>query len=139
MPKETSHFYYCFRKNILHSKTALEIEDYFLKTKGSTQEVLSVLTLFNNIGLEDFSGGTVDKNLPAIAGDMGLIPGLGRSHMPWSSLAHISTPPKSLPCALQREATARRNLCTTTKSSPHAPKTEECLLRQTVKTQYSRK
>ena len=85
MPKETSHFYYCFRKNILHSKTALEIEDYFLKTKGSTQEVLSVLTLFNNIGLEDFSGGTVDKNLPAIAGDMGLIPGLGRSHRPWGN------------------------------------------------------
>ena len=51
MPKETSHFYYCFRKNILHSKTTLEIEDYFLKTKGSTQEVLSVLTLFNNMAL----------------------------------------------------------------------------------------
>ena len=27
-------------------------------------------------------GGTVDKNLPANAGDMGLMPGLGRSHMP---------------------------------------------------------
>ena len=29
----------------------------------------------------DFPGGTVDKNLPAYAGDTGLIPGLGRSHM----------------------------------------------------------
>ena len=32
-----------------------------------------------------FPGGTVDKNPPANAGDMGSIPGLGRSHMPWSN------------------------------------------------------
>ena len=31
---------------------------------------------------EDFPSGTVDKNPPANAGDMGLIPGPGRSHMP---------------------------------------------------------
>ena len=30
----------------------------------------------------DFPGGTVDKNQPANAGDVGLTPGLGRSHMP---------------------------------------------------------
>ena len=29
----------------------------------------------------DFPGGTVDKNPPANAGDLGSIPGLGRSHM----------------------------------------------------------
>ena len=29
----------------------------------------------------DFPGGTVNKNLPANAGDMGSIPGLRRSHM----------------------------------------------------------
>ena len=33
----------------------------------------------------DFPGGTVVKNLPANIGDTGSIPGLGRSHMPWSS------------------------------------------------------
>ena len=33
----------------------------------------------------DFPGGAVVKNLPANAGDMGLIPGLGRSHMPRSN------------------------------------------------------
>ena len=33
----------------------------------------------------DFPGGAMVKNLPAKAGDMGLIPGLGRSHMPWSN------------------------------------------------------
>ena len=33
----------------------------------------------------DFPGGTVVKNLPANAGDTGLIPGSGRSHMLWSN------------------------------------------------------
>jgi len=32
----------------------------------------------------DFPGGSMVKNLSANAGDMGLIPDLGRSHMPWS-------------------------------------------------------
>ena len=32
-----------------------------------------------------FPGGAVVKNPPANAEDMGSIPGLGRSHMPWSS------------------------------------------------------
>ena len=35
--------------------------------------------------LRDFSGGTVFKNPPANAGDMGAIPGPGRSHMPRSN------------------------------------------------------
>ena len=34
---------------------------------------------------EDFPGDTEVKNPPASAGDTGLIPGLGRSHMPWSN------------------------------------------------------
>ena len=33
----------------------------------------------------DFPGGTVVKNLPANAGDTGLSPGQGRSHMPQSN------------------------------------------------------
>ena len=28
------------------------------------------------------------NDLPANAGDMGLVPGLGRTHMLWSNLAH---------------------------------------------------
>ena len=32
-----------------------------------------------------FPGGAVVKNPPAIAGDTGSSPGLGRFHMPWSS------------------------------------------------------
>ena len=35
--------------------------------------------------LEDFPGGAVDKNPPANTGDMGSIPGQGRSHMPWGN------------------------------------------------------
>ena len=33
----------------------------------------------------DFPGGTVVKNPPANAGDMGSSPGPGRSHMSWSN------------------------------------------------------
>ena len=36
----------------------------------------------------DFPGGAVVKNPPTNAGDMGLSPGLGRSHMPWSNESH---------------------------------------------------
>ena len=35
-----------------------------------------------------FPGGPVVKNPPANAGDMGLIPGLGKSHMLWCDQAH---------------------------------------------------
>ena len=35
--------------------------------------------------MQDFAGGTVDKNLPANAGGMGLIPGLGGFHVLWSN------------------------------------------------------
>ena len=34
---------------------------------------------------QGFPGGPVDKNLPTIAGDTGLIPGPARFHMPWSN------------------------------------------------------
>ena len=39
----------------------------------------------NYLFKRDFPGGTVVKNPPANAGDMGSIPGLGRSHMLWSN------------------------------------------------------
>ena len=37
------------------------------------------------VSLLDFSGGTVDKNPPADAGDTGLISAPGRYHMPWGN------------------------------------------------------
>ena len=45
--------------------------------------------LINKISSRDFSGGTVVKNLPANAGESGSNLGLGRSHMPRSSWAHV--------------------------------------------------
>ena len=39
----------------------------------------------NKINVGDFPGGAVVKNPPANAGDMGLILGPGRSHMPRSN------------------------------------------------------
>ena len=37
------------------------------------------------IKIQDVPGGTVNKSLPANAGDTGLIPGPGKSHMPRDS------------------------------------------------------
>jgi len=39
-----------------------------------------------------FPGGPVVNNPPASAGDMGSVPSLGRSHVPWSNQAHAPTP-----------------------------------------------
>ena len=50
-----------------------------------------ILTLWINLEnmlnkrSQGFPGGTVVKNLPSNAGDTGLSPGLGRSHMPRSN------------------------------------------------------
>ena len=43
-----------------------------------------ILGLIKN-GCWDFPGGAVVGNPPASAGDMGLSPGPGRSHMLWSN------------------------------------------------------
>ena len=49
------------------------------------------------------------KNLPGNAGDMGLIPGLGRFHLPRSNEACVPRP--LIPGSAAREATAMRSLC----------------------------
>ena len=66
------------------------------------------------------------KNLPATAGDMGSIPGLGRSHMPQNSEARAPQllslrsrargPQLQSPCATATEARAPRT---------HAPQQEK--------------
>ena len=64
----------------------------------------------------DFPGGTVGENLPAIAGDTSLIPGLGGSHMPRGNQAHgVTTTEAHAPraCAKQQRLTAVRSLRTT--------------------------
>ena len=79
---------------------------------------------------EGFPGGAVVENLPANAGDTGLSPGLGRSHMPRSNWAHepqlLSLRVWSL-CSATREAATVRGLRTAMKSGPHSPQLEKAL------------
>ena len=77
----------------------------------------------HNIILRNFPGGLVVKNLPANAGDVGLIPGLGRTHMQWSNLAHA---PQLLSVTTQSLSSTR---AATTMRSPHTTmKTHPCSL-----------
>ena len=70
------------------------------------------------------------ESLPADAGDAGLSPGLGRSHMPRSNWAREPQLPSlrvwSL-CSATREATTVRGLCTAMKSGPRSPQLEKAL------------
>ena len=45
---------------------------------------MTIITMLKDV-VEDFPGDAVVKNPPANAGDTGLSPGLGRSHMPQSN------------------------------------------------------
>lgn len=97
---------------------------------------ISSLKYFWNAHLKtqvmDFPGGSLVKNPPAKGGDMGLIPGPRRFHVPWGSQVHApqlrSLAPWS-PCSAGREVTAVRNP-TSNKSDPL-----EKSLRTTTKTQ----
>ena len=70
---------------------------------------------------EGFPGGTVVESPPANAGDVGLSPGLGRSHMLRSNWARepqlLSLHVWSL-CSATREAAIARGPCTEMKSGP---------------------
>ena len=69
-------------------------------------------------------------SLPADAGDTGLSPGLGRSHVPRSGWARepqlLSLCVWSL-CSATGEAAMVRGPCTTMKSGPHLPQLERAL------------
>ena len=88
----------------------------------------------------DFPGGPAVKNLPANAGDMGLIPDPGRFHMPsWNeacgpkllspcSRAHepcLLRPRAWSPCPTAREATAVRSLSAAAREQPPVAATRE--------------
>ena len=51
-----------------------------------------------------FPGGSVVKNPPANAGDMGSIPGPGRLHMPWSNSAQEPQLMSPRPAATEAQA-----------------------------------
>ena len=77
-----------------------------------------------------FPGGAVVENLPADVGDTGSSPGLGGSHMPWSSWARepqlLSLRIWSL-CSARREAAIVRGLRTAMRSGPRLPQLEKAL------------
>ena len=77
-----------------------------------------------------FPGGAVVENLPANAGDTGLSPGLGRSHMPRSNWAResqlLSLRVWSL-CSTTREAATVRGPRTAMKSGPCSPQLKKAL------------
>ena len=76
----------------------------------------------------DFRGGPVVKNSPASAGDMGSVPGLGRSLMPQRNQARVSQLLKSVcprTCSATREATTVRSPYTTAREQPQLSKTRE--------------
>ena len=102
---------------------------------------------FYKLITRDFPGGTVVGNPPAKAGNRGSSPGLGRSHMPQSTQAHVPqllslrsrahVPQLLSPCAATREATAMRSLRTAKKSSPRSPQLEKA--RAATKTRRNQK
>ena len=63
-----------------------------------------------------FPGDSMAKNLPANAGNTGLISGLGRFHMPRSNSAH--GPWLLSPRATTTEAHVPQSLCSTTREAP---------------------
>ena len=81
-------------------------------------------------GMEGFPGGAVVENLPANAGDTGLSPGLGRSHMPRSNWAREPQLPSlrvwSL-CSATREAAIVRGPRTAMRSGPRSRQLEKAL------------
>ena len=89
-----------------------------------------IIKIFLKKKIRGFPGGAVVENLPANAGDTGLSPGLGRSHMPRSNWAReprlLSLRVWSL-CSAMREAAIVRGPRTVMKSGPRLPQLEKAL------------
>lgn len=68
------------------------------------------------------SRGPMVNNRPADAGNMGWIPALGRSHVPWSSYAHAAQLQK--PMAVTTVARAPYSLCSAAREGPQG---EACM------------
>ena len=94
---------------------------------------------FKNIKVA-FSGGAVDKNLPASAGDTGLILGPRRFHMPQSNQAHshdywahapqLLKPSLPRACAPNKRSHLDEKPCTEGKNSPCSLQLEKACLKQ---------
>ena len=81
-------------------------------------------------GVVGFPGGAVVENLPANAGDIGLSPGLGGSHMPrrdWAREPQLLSLRVWSLCSATREAATVRGPRTAMKNGPHLPQLEKAL------------
>ena len=59
-----------------------EEESFLFKFQCCPRWTEFIPNVITKLTEQDFAGGTVDKNLPADAGGIGSIPGLGRCHKP---------------------------------------------------------
>ena len=81
----------------------------------SEQQRDSSNNVTEKLELPNFPGGPVVKNRPASAGDMGSIPGPGRSHMPQNNQArvpHLLKPLHPKARGPQQEKPPQREACT---------------------------
>jgi len=133
--------------HILRQKSRSEEQMWLLGPECSSSQTLTVMgntapftASFKKYHFSGFPGGTVDRNPPANAEDMGLIPDPGRFHKPRSNWAHMPQllkPTPLSPCSPTREATGMRSLCTATKRSPSWPQLEKA--HEAMKTQCNPK
>ena len=78
----------------------------------------------------DFPSGPVDKNPPAGAGDMGLIPGPGRFHVaveqlsPWATASEARVPYSLCPSSREATTVGSPGAATLATAPPAAPKTQ---------------
>ena len=64
---------------------SMRYEFYLQGAYDSENQISVIISLHNKDCLGDFPGGTLVKNPPANAGDMGSSPGPGRSYMLWNN------------------------------------------------------
>ena len=88
------------------------VEQGLKKTKN-TEQFISL----NQKEKRDFPSDPAVKNLPGYAGDMGSIPGLGRSDM-HGGTKPMYKPMCLSPCSTTKEATTMRSLCSATRGQP---------------------
>ena len=84
----TKNFTICMEtEKTPNSQSNLEKEKRSWRKKQAPGPQTILQSYSNQESMVGFSGGAVVENLPANAGDTGSSPGLGKSHMPRSSLA----------------------------------------------------
>ena len=105
-----------------------------MKTKAKIPTIimphLTSSVLFKSKLSRGFPGGAVVESLPANAGDTGLSPDLGRSHMPrrnWDREPQLLSLRIWSLCSATREAATVRGPRTAMKSGPRLPQLEKAL------------